>query len=256
MSFSRIVVRNKVSSFLPQSFKRVLRKSLTKVASWHRRRKMLKAYSKFICAGDLVFDVGAHTGDITGIFLELGATVICVEPQHSCVKALNERFMDSKNVVIIQKGLGSKIGKLNLSVCEEAPTISTFSKKWKSGRFSGYKWERKLTVPITTLDSLIDKFGTPKFCKIDVEGFELEVLKGLNSKIPFISFEFTKEFLEDARLCINHVLFLGPARFNFSLGDKFQLNSRDWLDADQLLSQLKAVRDKNMWGDIYVKFES
>jgi len=44
---------------------------------------------------------------------------------------------------------------------------------------------------MVTLDAAtIETFGKPFYCKIDVEGWELDVLKGLSQPIPLISFEF------------------------------------------------------------------
>jgi len=48
------------------------------------RRELVQFYAQFIHPGDLCFDIGAHTGERARIFLELGARVVCVEPQRSC----------------------------------------------------------------------------------------------------------------------------------------------------------------------------
>jgi hypothetical protein len=57
-----------------------------------RRRRgqasRLRFYGAFVSAGDLVFDVGAHVGNRTAVFLELGARVVAVEPQAQCVAEL------------------------------------------------------------------------------------------------------------------------------------------------------------------------
>ncbi len=44
-------------------------------------------------------------------------------------------------------------------------------------------------VKVEVLENFIHKFGTPKYIKIDVEGYELEVLKGLQTAVPLLSFE-------------------------------------------------------------------
>ena len=56
------------------------------------RKKMIQFYSNFISNGDLCFDVGANIGNRTEVFLELGAKVICVEPQQACLQQLNKIF--------------------------------------------------------------------------------------------------------------------------------------------------------------------
>ena len=157
-------------------------------------------YSQFIKPGDLCFDIGAYRGGRTEVFLKFGARVVAVEPQEKCIKYLQKKFGKEPRFTLIGKGISDKEGELTLSICEEADGISTFSDKWKIGRFSNYKWNKKKIVSCTTLDNLIKEFGLPVFCKIDVEGFEFQVLNGLSHPIPNISFEFTKEF-KISRFC-------------------------------------------------------
>ena len=66
-----------------------------------------------------------------------------------------------------------------------------------------------IRVPITTLDSLIARHGVPTFIKIDVEGFEFEVLVGLSRPINAISFEFTTIQRDVALDCVERCVALG-----------------------------------------------
>ncbi len=45
-------------------------------------------YTRFLRAGDLAFDIGAHVGDRTGSFRRLGARVVALEPQPLCARAI------------------------------------------------------------------------------------------------------------------------------------------------------------------------
>ncbi|MCK9364557.1 MAG: hypothetical protein M0P74_13285 [Syntrophales bacterium] len=107
---------------------------------------------------------------------------------------------------------------------------------------------------MTTLDRLIDQYGMPKFCKIDVEGFELSVIRGLSAPVPYLSFEFTREFLPDAESCIKHLVTIGPAVFNASWGESMELLDRQWMNPEELYQRIDAEKDPQLWGDIYVKF--
>lgn len=211
-------------------------------------------YSRLVKPGDLCFDVGANIGSKTKIFLELGARVVCIEPQLNCVDVLKETYRNDSNVVIVPKGLATQPGSKSLSICGSADAISTFSEKWKTGRFRSYAWEPAVDVPVTTIDALIQEFGSPKFCKIDVEGFEYEVLRGLSSPISFIAFEFTREFINDAILCIEHLGSLGSADFNYALGETPALVLSNWTDRSTLFESIERNTDDLLWGDIYVRF--
>lgn len=220
------------------------------------QRQAKKFYSQFLGQGGLCFDVGANIGNQTDIFLALGSSVICIEPQPKCVSKLTEKYEQNSQVIVVAKGVAAQPDILSLSLCESASTIATFSEEWKTGRFRNYRWESTVDVPVTTLDALIQEFGVPVFCKIDVEGFEYQVLKGLSSTIPALSFEFTKEFIDNAKLCVDYLRSIGSAEFNFALGESMTLVLSEWVDANAVLDHLHQITDDLLWGDIYVKFQS
>jgi FkbM family methyltransferase len=218
--------------------------------------EVLEIYSKFVRKNDVCFDVGANDGLITEGLLSLGAKVVSVEPQDSCLKLLREKFKNNANVSVVGKAASDHEGEDVISICEDAPTISTMSDKWKSkGRFSeNYEWDATQKVEVTTLDKLIDQYGMPSFCKIDVEGYELSVLKGLTRPIPFISFEFTREFFNDAKACIEHILSINTqAMFNCTLHGTKDLLFADWVTRQELMRRLENEENKLYCGDIYAK---
>lgn len=202
-----------------------------------RRRKSIKFFAKFIKKGDLCFDIGACFGDITQFFLNLGANVICVEPQKSCLSELNKRFSQNTNVKIVASAVTDKTGSAILSIYPNEPAIATISTKWRrASRFAeNFKLSRQQKVTTITLDSLIKKYGTPKFCKIDIEGAESLALKGLTYLIPYISFEFTKEFLNDAWKNMVYLSKFGKARFNCMLCGSTDLLFNNWQTKENYL---------------------
>jgi hypothetical protein len=158
----------------------------------------------------------------------------------------------------VEAGLASKPGLMTLSVCKTTNTLSTFSDKWKTGRFKSYTWDAQYEVEMMTLDELIDKYGTPEFCKIDVEGFELEVIQGLSIPMGALSFEFTIEFLSDAQKCIEHLESIGDVEFNFALGDNLNPNFRFgleyWGNSHSLIREINSLKSSSLWGDVYARF--
>ena len=212
-------------------------------------------FANFISPGDLVFDVGANVGDLTHVFLKLGSSVICVEPQPYCIEILKKRFGGNPNVTIVEKGLSSKAGRLSFFVSSRNHATSTFSDEHgQITQFQKRIWDKTIDVPVTTLDTLVEKYGRPTFCKIDAESFEFQILKGLNSKIPSLSFEFTQEFLDNASKCAQHLALLGDVKFNYSLYTGYRLASDRWLTHDQLFDKLESGRSPSLCGDIYARF--
>lgn len=209
---------------------------------------------QFLSPGDLFFDIGAHTGEKSKPFINKNFEVVMVEPQPKCIEELQRLYSNNPLVHIVPMGLGSEPGMLEMNVSSQAPTLSTFTQRWKTGRFVDYKWDQKIKVPITTLDELISKYGIPKYIKIDVEGFELQVLKGLTKKTGIISFEFTSEFFDDARTCLIYLCSIGYENFNFSLGEQTNF-SIEWTDHDSIISTIENLIKTNsqLWGDIFAK---
>ncbi|MBN1293549.1 MAG: FkbM family methyltransferase [Candidatus Latescibacteria bacterium] len=221
---------------------------------------MKEFYSRFISKGDLCFDIGANLGNRVEVFLKLGAYVIAVEPQRSCVLKLHKKFGANPDVIIIPKALGESEGSAELLV-SDASTISSLSKEWieqvkASGRFSTYQWNKSENVTITTFDKLIENYGVPVFAKIDVEGFESKVISGLSQPAKVISFEFTPEFIKSAVDSIKHLTTLGKVSFNYSLGETMTLVLSEWTSGEEMITILISLREKMVFGDVYAWFKT
>ncbi|TRL36813.1 FkbM family methyltransferase [Methylosinus sporium] len=213
-------------------------------------------YADFVAPGDIVFDVGANIGNRAKIFAHLGAEVIAFEPQPYCISVLEAGFAEHENVTIVRDALGAAPGSAEMFISDSS-TISSLSTAWidavkKSGRFGDKDWDVRTRINIVTMDHARVKYGEPSFVKIDVEGFEVEVLKGLSAPVPALSFEFTPECLEQASECIDRIARLGPYRFNFSQGESLALKYADWVEAE-VMRQMLSEADAADWGDVYAR---
>lgn len=66
----------------PKGTARSLSRSLRVYHGDHARKAAMDSlYARFLRAGDLAFDIGAHVGDRISSFRRLGASVVALEPQ-------------------------------------------------------------------------------------------------------------------------------------------------------------------------------
>lgn len=224
---------------------------------WHQRRRssaMDALYRRFVKRGDLVFDIGAHVGDRVAAFRRLGAKVVAVEPQPALASTLTMLYGRSPNVIIVRAAVGRKAGDVRLMVNTDNPTISTASNAFihaaqDAPGWQGQQWDRSIRVPMTTLDALIDEHGTPAFIKIDVEGFEEEVLMGLTRPVAALSFEFTTIQRDIASACIVRCVALGLTQFTAAIGESQEIG--DWRSAQDIGRWLDDLPHEANSGDIY-----
>lgn len=221
-----------------------------------RPREMRRLYGRFIQPGDLCFDVGAHVGNRLRIWRQLGARVLAIEPQPMLFGVLQSVYGRSPQITLLDQAVGAAPGQATLHISQRTPTVSTLSPAWmqavqQDASFAGVAWDKAVTVPVTTLDALIAQYGRPAFCKIDVEGFELEVLRGLSTAVPALSFEVIPAALDVALGCVERLQALGAYRYNYTPGETHRFQASQWLapaEIRQFLQQ-RAVHDGS--GDVY-----
>ena len=222
----------------------------------HDRAAMDALYARFVKPGDLVFDVGSHVGDRVAAFRRLSCRVVACEPQPALAKTLRLIYGRDKLVTIDPVAVGREAGEIELRVNVDNPTVSTASAEFVKASagapgWEGQSWDKRVTVPITTLDALIARHGLPAFIKIDVEGFEAEALAGLTQPVPALSFEFTTIQRDVAYACIARCTALGFTRYNSALGESQQLVHADWQDADAIGRWLGELPAEANSGDVY-----
>jgi FkbM family methyltransferase len=205
-------------------------------------------------AGDTIFDVGANVGTKTDIFLRLGAKVVAVEPDECNQSLLRSKFLryrvHAKPVDVVGLAVSEQEGAETMWVDGDGSALNTLSQKWVDALKEDknrlqhtddpLEFRKKKTVQTTTLDRLIAIHGTPFYIKIDVEGNELRVLRGLHSTMPYLSFEVNlPQFRQEGAQCVQVLHSLSAdGRFNYSSDCRYGFALDQWLDADKFLAVL------------------
>ena len=221
-----------------------------------RRAALDRMHARFAASGDLAFDIGSHVGDRVASFRRLGMRVVAVEPQPVLARLLRLLYGLDPKVTVVEAALGAAPGELMMHLNLDNPTVSTVSADFVHAAHTdpawrGQHWERQVAVPVTTLDALIRRFGEPRFVKIDVEGVEDQVLRGLSRPPASLSFEFTTMQRPVARAALTECARLGLYQFNAALGESQHLLHADWLAADGIRAWLDALPQHANSGDIY-----
>ena len=216
-------------------------------------------YSALLPKGALVFDIGANVGTMTRVFSALGARVVAVEPNPDCARHIELAAYGDK-VEVLHAAVGEANGLAVLKVSDRKDKMSSVSEEWRaavSNENADYvgMWKREVTVPTVTLDALASRYGEPFYIKIDVEGYEEQVVKGLSQCPSLLSFEFNRVFLKPARRALDNAIF-DDATFNYTLVDPVRFELREWVGRDEVKKAILGLVDGPGLGDIFVRRRS
>jgi FkbM family methyltransferase len=215
----------------------------------------------------LIFDIGANQGVKTGVFLDLGARVIAVDPDTSNQKTLTERFlayrMRRKPVVVVGKAVSDRNGHETFWVSAPGFEMNTLSVKWAEtlskdpARFGcTFEFREKREVETITLEQMISTYGRPFYIKIDVEGHEPNVLKGLQTAVPYLSFEVNlPDFRSEGVQCIARLREIAAdGLFNCAVGCRLMFSN--WMPHDNFVRAFAEIRETAVevfWRTPYLK---
>jgi FkbM family methyltransferase len=206
----------------------------------------------------LIFDIGANIGLFTDKCLEMypECRVILIEPNKDLCNFLHEKYKNNKNIKIIERVVASKDDEEIDFFISNADTISTSSLDWiNNSRFTNhYIWMDPIKIKTITIDRLIFDYGKPDLIKVDVEGFEFEVFKGLSNKVNEICFEWAEETFNNTLNSVKLLENLGYNSFGYIYNDEYLKKPEiysEWSLCD--LNTLIKNNSKELWGTIWVK---
>jgi FkbM family methyltransferase len=210
-------------------------------------------YRSMLPSDALCFDIGANIGEKSEAMLRAGAKrVVAFEPNPRVLPELRARCGHWKNWTLVETALGSAPGFATL-YARERHGQSGLREQW-GGRING-----SYDVSVLTLDMAIKYFGLPWYCKIDVEGWELEVLKGLSEPLPLLSFEFALLGDDIAKTlgCLERLSGFGPAQVNITPAEASEFHFSEWDPLERFRrwfpGDLKRSLPRDIYGDIFVK---
>ena len=164
--------------------------------SFHHKR-----ISKCLCNLNInkVIDVGSHKGEFLETVLKIQNidSFYAFEPQKHIFSQLSEKFSENKKVTLFNYALDDeiknkklKINKLSMtSSLAEFNDDSLYLKLKNFLTFSKSNFIDEYEVQTSTIDKIFENINLENaLIKIDVEGFEMKVIKGSQRKLKEISF--------------------------------------------------------------------
>lgn len=216
--------------------------------------KQKELYEPFLsCASSkIIFDIGANEGFLTQLFVTAGCNVIAVEPSQRNIQILQARFSNFSKVSVLQKAVANKIGYQYFFESNNDYAFGTLSEKWRTLRENNhiktkpFYLKKHIKISTITLDGLIQQFGIPCFIKIDVEGYEENVLNGLTQKVPMISFEaILPAFITETQNIMEHLCMLeANTQFNYSTNNQMALNN--FVTKKEVLKEISALEPQTI----------
>jgi FkbM family methyltransferase len=216
---------------------------------------------------DLVFDIGAHTGEDSSFYLSRGFRVVAVEANAELCRGLAERCADAVaegRLCIVNKAIAKQPGSITFYQMESRSYWGTCD----AGFAEDYRrrGERSVAIEVeaVTMAELIAEHGVPHYVKVDIEGMDIVPIDGLKSapeKPRYVSLEAERGSFLALQVEIQTLVDLGYDRFKIvsqrgvqkqfaAPGKPFPLHSSghfgedapgEWMSADEALKAYRAI---------------
>ena len=217
----------------------LIEKIFNPLSSFHHKR-----ISRYLCELDIekIIDIGAHKGEFLEKMLKIEKvnSFYAFEPQKNIFNELSEKFSKNKKVTLYNYAMDKEITNKKLKINKLSMTSSLAEINEKSLylkiknflTFSKSNFEDEYEIQTNTVDKIFENISLQKtLLKIDVEGFEMNVIEGSQTKlkeIPFILLEnqFGNHYKNNNFKDIIYVL----SKQNFEIYKKFTFPTLHYQD--------------------------
>jgi FkbM family methyltransferase len=199
----------------------------------------------------LLFDIGANRGDAVLAGLQQGYKVIALEPAPKIYSELVKNFIYNPNVVPLRFAASdSNNERIEFYECIE-DGLSTMEKAWLTDPRMPYNGKefRTISVSTCTVDWLVETYGAPDLIKIDVEGAEWSVFKGMTKRYGTLVFEWTQETLREHQEQLMYLRDLGYKNYKmqFIEGHLDEPQNTPWKRLNHEIDLVREREQRSEW---------
>lgn len=216
----------------------------------------------------LIFDLGCHNLDSTYNFLKEGYIIVAVDADINKLRQVYNLFNEyvySGQLILINKAIYSEENIIIDFYIQPNETVwNSLYKNISEREHESYN----IKVKTTTLYNLIELYGNPEYCKIDIEGADILALESLRDELPkYISCETeclgVGDIPEPLKV-LNKLYELGYTKFyledqSHRNRNKLKFNQiNEWMSYEQVKELLITTRNSHsfelfydFWYDIY-----
>jgi len=220
-----------------------------------RLRAMKALYGSMLSARDLCFDLGSHIGNRVDVLTSLSCKVVALEPHPFLASYLRRRFAGNRDVVVDERGVSDVPGAATLHWSPRYLTVSSLKSDWvdslQAVRPHNIAFTESQTVAIATIGELIREYGEPRYCKIDIEGLDLAVIRSLPMPLRIVSFEHLPHQLGATAASLAALGALANYRYNFFTRESHRFRVPAPVSAEDLLRELRGIDDRGWSCDVF-----
>ena len=205
----------------------------------------------------VIFDIGCSVGLWIEANYNTEDRFIGVEPHPEAFKAAQRRFKGKDNVEIINFiASDTDAGVVDFHICREGQgEVSTASMEWVNRSRHDATWDKIIQCTPITIEQMVLLYGEPSYIKIDVEGYELNVLMGMIKKRCPLSFEYAEELKDELIESVIYLEGLGYDEFYMQHADEYTFRPDEYINYNDIINLINTLipERKQSWGMLHAK---